>query len=257
MSGEKNENPNEELEFDDNANDDLDEILDEKNEKEEEKNEDDEEESEEEKNKNKEEKNEVNKFFKKVGNREFTSEKDYDKFVQDTYNTNSRFAGEIKKLGGNPKQLSKALDNAEKKTEVDNKAEDKKEDLSDEERYYRIEAVRFNKQFSEAKEYKDEMQVFIRKGRANINGEPSYALALAKALRADGKQIPQRLITRIKAERGDDDDSKDNRTISKKVMKSGGSNSNSGAAGQETYTDDDVESLSDFGNKIASGGPRF
>lgn len=267
MSGEKNDNPNEEkdpLEVDDTNNyDELDDILDDDKGGEKDKGnkgegDDDKGSSDKNKNENKEDDGEKsNKFLKKVGNHEFHSEKDYDEFVQSQYNTNSRFAGEIKKLGGDPKALSKALNNAGDKDTDDKTKTDKtdKEELTDEDRYYRVEAVRFTKQFPVSKEYKEEMGIFIRKGKANINGEPSYAAALFRALRADGKPIPQKLIDRINSEKGDDEQ-KSSRSASKRVMKSGGSNSNTGASGQDTYSDDDVEELSDFGNKIATGSIR-
>lgn len=263
MSGEKNDNPNEEkdpLEVDDtNDYDDLDDILNDdeddkgKGAKSDTKDEDGS--SEKNKNENKKDGENDNKFYKKVGNREFSSSEDYDKFVLEQYHTNSRFAGEIKKLGGDPKTISKALDDVDDGDGKEKQNNQEKKELSDEERYYRIEAIRFTKQFPTANDYKDEMQVFIRKGKANINGEPSYALALAKSLRADGQAIPQRLLDRIRVEKGGDDEARGSRSASKRVMKSGGSNSNS-APSQETYSDDDMGNLSDFGNKIASGSIR-
>ncbi|MFA5151864.1 MAG: hypothetical protein WC554_04805 [Clostridia bacterium] len=259
MPGGKNENPNEEdsLEFDDTENyDDLDAVLnDDKDgeEEDEEKNKDNKKEeddsSEKNKDKNKKDEENDNKFFKKVGNREFTSEEEYDRFVLNTYNTNSQFAGEIKKLGGDPRKLSKE----QIKDNNDDNKNDKEEKkvLSDEENYYRIESIRFTKQFPIAKEYKEEMQILIRKGRANIGDEPSFALALAKSLRADGKPIPSKLISKIRSEKGTDEEESNSRTASKKVMKSGGSNSNS--HGQESYSQEEKDSLSEFGDKIATG----
>jgi len=188
-------------------------------------------------------------FSKKVGNREFTSEKDYDEFVLKMYGQNGNLAGEVKRLGGDPKAISKGLDKInsdEKKDDKPNTAVHK----TPEETYYEIEAVKFSKQFPDAKEYADEMQIAIKKGKANINGEPSYALALARALRADGKEIPQRLITRIKAEKGEDESS--SKSASKKIMKSGGRSSNSGSE-QNTYSREDLNSSSDFANSLATG----
>jgi len=188
-------------------------------------------------------------FSKKVGNREFTSEKDYDDFVLKMYGTNGNLAGEVRRLGGDPKAISKGLD----KINPDEKKEDKPNvtvHKTAEESYYEIEAIKFSKQFPDAKEYADEMQIAIKKGKANINGEPSYALALARALRADGKEIPQKLITRIKAEKGDDES--DSKTASKKIMKAG-SRAGNAQSEQRSYSRDDVQSASDFGNKIASG----
>jgi len=189
-------------------------------------------------------------FYKKVVNREFTSEEEYDKFVLETYNTNSRFAGEIKKLGGDPKGTTEVKKEEIKEEKIEVKKEEKKEKTA-EELYYQNESVKFKKQFSEANDYSDDIEFLVRKKRADINGEPSYALALAKALISDGKKPSQRLINRIKLERGDD--AEQPVTSAKKIMKSGSANRAPVSPGQETYSSDELGDASDFANQVALG----
>lgn len=190
------------------------------------------------------------KFYKKVGTREFDSEEEYDKHVNELTGTNSNFAGEIKRLGGDPKNLGKEKKEEDKDKDKDKEIEtETKKKKTSEEIYYDVEGIRFHKQFPEAKDYKEEMAVLLRKGKANIEGEPNFAIALAKSLRADGKEIPEKLLSRIRSERGIEE--KESRTASKKIMRSGGSQSAPSAPSQESYTDEDKDDLSDFANKSA------
>ena len=209
----------------------------------------DDEKSNEDENKDKEE-DESNKFFKKIGSHIFDNEKDYDDFVAKTYNTNSQLAGEVKKLGGNPKKPGEEKEDDKGKKDD---AEVKKE-KTPEESYYEIENIRFMKKFPAAKEYKEEMKASIKNGRANINDEPSYALAFAKALRGDGKIISDNLLRIIKIEKGEDPNS-ESQSVAKKIMRSGGrSVIGSNEPTQESYSKEDLEEVSNFGDKIALGG---
>jgi len=150
-------------------------------------------------------------------------------------------------MGKDPKKVLKgdfSDDEVEKKEEIkEDKKEDKK-DVSDEEYFYRVEKVRFEKQYPVAKEYKEEMSVFLRKGKANVNGEPSYSLALAKSLRADGEKIPESLLNKIKIEKGEDSEV----SATKKVMKAGGSSN--AARGKEVYDRSQLDSISDFADSM-------
>jgi len=192
-------------------------------------------------NKNKDEKK---VFYKKIGNHEFNSSDDYDEFVTKTYSQNSSLAGEIKKLGGNPKDAISALDDEKKEVKEDEKKEVKEPD-SPEKIYYKVQLVGFKKEFPETKEYAEIMATFIRAKKADINGEPSFALALGKSLRADGKELPEKLRTRIKSERGIEDS--EPQSVKKKIMKSGG---NRAMPSQETYDDDAHDDLNDFANTL-------
>jgi len=234
MSDVKNDTPQEE-EVEDYS--DLDDILNSEDEKKEEAKKDEIKEEADEKN--------GDQFYKKVGNREFSSEEDYDSWVQKVYGENSNLVGAVKKLGKDPKKVLKGDFTDEqveqKKEEV---KEPEKKDLSDEEQYYRVEKIRFEKKYPVAKEYKEEMGIFIRKGKANINDEPSYALALAKSLRADGEKIPEKLLSQIKTEKGEDT------TVSatKKVMKAGGSSNTT--RGKEVYNKENLDNISSFANSL-------
>jgi hypothetical protein len=260
MPGEKNDNPSDNKEEVDNTEnyDELDQILDDDKGDGGEKGGDGSSEKNEDKNK-KGEGEETQPFNKKVGNREFTSEEDYDAFVLRVNNINSSLSGEVKKLGGDPTKIVKNVeagkveDEKESKEKTDkNEAPEKKapKQPTDEEIYYRTEKIRFTKQFSEAKEYAEEMALSLRTGKANINGEPSFALALARSLRADNKPIPEKLLQRIRDEKGEDTE----KPAAKKVMRSGGSNSAAPQSGeQHTYNDDEAAEVSDFGDKVALG----
>ena len=263
MSGEKDK-PSEKEEVDNTENyDELDKVLndDEDGEKDKEK-----EKESSEKNKDKEKEGEKegkkegdkpDKFIKKVGNREFASEEDYDKFVLTINGINSNLSGEVKRLGGDPTKIVKGAaakdvdkkedkEKPDKKDSVDGK---EKKPLTDEQQYYRVEKVRFMKAFPEAKEYADEMALSLSSGKANINDEPSFAVALARSLRADNKPIPEKLMQIIKSEKGEDPA----KPAAKRVMRSGGSNSAAAQSGQETYNEEDKEDLSDFADNVALG----
>lgn len=265
MSGEKdNTSENEEVDNTENYNE-LDKVLnDDEDGKKEEKEEKESSEENKDKDKDKEkegekekEGDEPDKFIKKVGNREFTSEEDYDKFVLKINGINSNLSGEVKRLGGDPTKIVKGeaagdVDKKEDKEKTDKKdsADDKKEKpLTDEQQYYRVEKVRFMKVFPKAKEYAKEMALSLSSGKANINDEPSFALALARSLRADNEPIPEKLMRIIKTEKGEDPA----KPAAKKVMRSGGSNSASAQSGQETYNEEDKEDLSNFADDVALG----
>ena len=233
-------------ELDDILNDDKENIVDDKDKK------DDSEKDDEKSDKNKDkDEEESNKFFKKIGTHEFSNEKDFDEFVSKTYHTNSQLAGEVKKLGGNPKKPSG------EEQKIENKKKDEQEvkkEKTPEESYYEIENIRFMKRFPDAKEYRDEMTASIKNGRASINEEPSYALAFAKALRGDGKSIPDNLLKIIKMEKGEDINN-ESQSVTKKIMRSGGQRTNIvNEPEQESYSKDDLEEVSDFGDKVALGG---
>lgn len=199
------------------------------------------------KDKNKDKKEESNKFFKKVGTFSFDNEEEYDKFVAKTYHTNSELSGEVKKLGGNPKNLGKVKDveTEEKKSDTE-----EKKVKSPEETYYEIENIRFMKKFPDAKEYKEEMKAYIKSGRANINEEPSYSLAFARALRGDGKSIPDNLLRIIKTEKGEDPD--ESQSATKKIMRSG-SRSGNATESKSFNSQEELDEISEFGDKVALG----
>ena len=200
--------------------------------------------------KDKDKKDELNKFFKKIGSHTFDNEKDYDEFVNKTYNTNSQLAGEVKKLGGDPKKPG------EVKKEEDKKKDDAevKKEKTQEEIYYEMEHFRFMKKFPDAKDYQEEMKAYIKNGRANIKDEPSYALAYARALRGDGKVISDNIIRIIKIEKGEDPNS-ESKSVAKKIMRSGGRSAiGSNEPTQESYSKEDLEEVSNFGDKVALGG---
>lgn len=244
---EENINTDEKSE-DSNSYDELDDILNDKEDvNEDEKKDDskDDEEKSEDENKNKED--ESNKFFKKIGTHSFDNEKDYDEFVSRTYHTNSELSGEVKKLGGDPKNLGKVKDveTEEKKSDTE-----EKKAKSPEETYYEIENIRFMKKFPDAREYKEEMKAYIKSGRANINEEPSYSLAFARALRGDGKSIPDNLLRIIKTEKGEDPD--ESQSATKKIMRSG-SRSGNATESKSFNSQEELDEISEFGDKVALG----
>jgi len=201
-------------------------------------------------------KNDTSKpFNKKIGSKEYTSEEEYDAAVNEMNTRNSNMAANLGKHGIDPKTGEKKEVNDDDKK--DDKDDDKKKETekadTPEESYYKIEAVRFSKKFPDSNGYKDEMRVFIKNGRANINGEPSYAVAYAKALRADGKPIPDNIIRIIAMEKGEDVDS-NSKSYSKKVIRSGGGSGNQAPSDQDTYqSQEQLDDVSDFGNRSALG----
>ncbi len=206
-------------------------------------------------------------FLKKVGTREFTSEEDYDKFVADQYQSNSRMAGEIKKLGGDPKEKSEPKEEDDTGDDKDN-PKDKKlsdadkaklEENESQRSYYRHEGIKFSKEFPIAKDYKEEMNLAIKKNKANVggksDGEPSFAVALYKSLKADGKEIPEKLTSRIKSEMGKYGDVESSRSAQKKVMRSGGRGGNTEPEQSDSpyQSQEEFDDFKDFTNKLASG----
>lgn len=112
-----------------------------------------------------EKKEEPKEFYKKVGSREFKSETDYDKFVTTLYGQNSNLAGKVKALGGDPNEVIKPSAKKDDTTQKETVVEKKESNV--EEIYYQVEALKFTKQFPEAKEYTEEMQV-LKIGRAHV-----------------------------------------------------------------------------------------
>jgi len=234
-----NNSTDENSDVDENKNhDELDEILDDKKD----------EEGEGDENKNKDEKTEE-KFNKNLGTQNFTSEDEYDVAVAKMQERNANMATTLGKHNIDPKtgELKEAKESDEK---VEKKTEGKQEPLTEDQQYHRFKARDFQEEFSDSKNYKEEMQVFIRKGRANVDGKPSYALAYAKALRADDKAIPDSLIRVIETQKGKDS-SDVSRSATKKIMQSG-SQGGSNASSDVTYkTEESFKEASNFANSIA------
>ncbi len=240
----------EEIENND-TDDELDEILnDDKDKKEKVDDEDDDDKSGDKNKKSKEkiEDGEKKVFNKKVGNHVAHSQEEYDELVTKIYNDNSRLANKVKELGGDPKEVSKK---DESKVEEKDKTETTDKKKTPEQIYYEVEEVGFRKKFSIASEYKEEMALKIRKGKADINGEPSFALALAKCLKSDGVAYPAGLISLIRKQSGQEGDGSSS-AATKKVMKSGGV-ANATGESQETFSKDERQEMSDYGDKMGAG----
>ncbi len=243
---EENINTDEKSE-DNNSYDELDDILNDKEDGNEDEKKDDSKDDEEKSEDENKKEDESNKFFKKIGTHSFDNEKDYDEFVSKTYHTNSELSGEVKKLGGDPKNLGKEIEKPTEEKKVDT---EEKKAKSPEETYYEIENIRFMKKFPDAKEYKEEMKAYIKSGRANINEEPSYSLAFARALRGDGKPIPDNLLRIIKTEKGEDPD--ESQSATKKIMRSG-SRSGNAIELKSFNSQEELDEISEFGDKVALG----
>lgn len=99
--------------------------------------------------------------------------------------------------------------------------------------------------FPEAKDYREEMATFLRKGKANDeDGKPSLAIAYAKALKADDKEIPSGLLDGVKKEEAFNE--------TKTVMGAGNGRGSLSNAGYNTK--EDVARVSDEGDQMIFGG---
>lgn len=180
-------------------------------------------------------------FYKKIGNHEFTSEEDYDKFVKKNYGEVSRLFGEKKKLEQQVQQLQGNSQQGQEEENPEDQGNKKLDQPDDETLYWRFKTQEFYKENPTARDYKDLMGTILRSGRANIGGEPDLDLAFAKALRSDGQKVPDSLANRLRTKTGKDDGSEE---VKKRVMKSGG-----GSEGEE----DSIKSLSEFADKTLLG----
>lgn len=186
----------------------------------------------------------------KLGTQEFDTFEEFNKAVQDMHSRNAKMASKIGELGYDPKTLTpKQKEEVKKAVEKDEKEEKKVEKKEfDESDYYKFESMRFQRKFPESKNYKDEMSILIKKDNCKINGEPSYALAFARALAANGEEIPEKLKGMIRAERGESSES-DKAPVKpqKKIMRSGGQSSQAQSGDyQETYDEESFENLQSF-----------
>lgn len=149
--------------------------------------------------------------FKSIGNHKFKTEEDYDKFAKKNY-------GEVSRLMGENKKLQKQIDDS---NDSKNKEDLSEKSLNEDTLYWNFKAREFYKDNPGAKEFKTVMGMFIEKGMANINGEPNLDLAYAKALRSEGKSLPENITNRLQQKTGN------NSNVKKNVMKSGGGSSES------------------------------
>lgn len=189
-------------------------------------------------------------FNKKIGTQEFTSEVEYDKAVSNMQERNSTMATTLGKHGIDPKTGEKK--EVEKKEEKIEQKEEEKDKPTEEQQFLRFKALDFQENFPDSKNYKDEMKVFIKNKRANIDGKPSFALAYAKALKADEQDIPDNLIKIIRKQKGEDVNVA--RSATKKVMQSGGNRARTVGREQDTYKDQkSLDEMSSFGDNIALG----
>jgi len=193
---------------------------------------------------------ELKKFNKQLGGKVYTSEKEYDEAVDEMQKRNQGMATTLGDAGIDPKTL--------KKKEEEKKEEEEKSELTkkqyDETDYYRHEAIKIQKQVPELKDdtVKEMMKTIVKTPEGKINGEPSYALSGARALSALGKKVPDKLLAMIKIEKGEDpDENIIPANVTKKVMRSGGTGGNV-MPEQETYkSQEELDSISDFGNDVA------
>ena len=96
----------------------------------------------------------------------------------------------------------------------------------------------------DAKEYREEMATFLRKGKANdANGKPSLAIAYAKSLKSDDKEVPAGLLSEVKGDETNND--------AKKVMGAGEGRGSLSSAGYNTP--DDIKKVSDEGDSMIFG----
>lgn len=187
----------------------------------------------------------------KLGTQVFATFEEFNTAVQDMHSRNSKMASKIGELGYDPKTLTprqkKEVEKAVEKEE-EKKVESEKE--FGEKDFYKFEAIRFQKSFPDSREYSEEISVLVKKDNCKINGEPSYALAFARALVANGQQIPDRLANVVRSERGDSSESsKESVKNQKKIMKSGGTSSVD--TGQDTFkSEEDLASVSDFAKML-------
>lgn len=181
-------------------------------------------------------------FYKKIGNHEFTSEEEYDKFVQKNYGEVSRLMGENKKLRQQVEGSSDNSQNVQGEGSQDDQGDDKSQsDQSDDEAlYWKVKTREFYKENPAAESYKDLMGTILQSGRANINGEPDLDLAFAKALRADGQKVPENLTSKLKAKLGREEGGGEE--VKKRAMKSGG-----GSEGASS--DDPLAGISGFADQ--------
>jgi hypothetical protein len=186
----------------------------------------------------------------KLGTQTFKTFEEFNDAVQDMHGRNAKMASKIGELGYDPKTLTpKQKKEVEKAIEKEEKAEVKKE--FDESDYYKFKAFDFQKSFPESKEYKEEISILVKKENCKVNGEPSYALAFARALLANGENIPPKLASLIRAERGgtSEEGKKEFVKTQKKIMSSGGTSS--GMVDQQSYqSQEEIDSIGDFAKTL-------
>jgi len=163
-------------------------------------------------------------YFKKVGNDVFKTEEEYDAWATKNFGEAKRLSGEIKIL--EDKLKSNIAPQEKKQTELDITS-----------LRWQIKAEDFFEKYPVANNYREEMAAFLRAGKANDeNGRPSFKIALAKSLRADGKDLSS------------EENAPDNKDNIKKIMQSGGGNS--GRMSEGSYnSNDELKDNQDFANK--------
>lgn len=198
-------------------------------------------------------------FNKKIGTQEFKSEEAYDEAIASMQSRNQSMAEHLGKHGIDPKTGEKKEvndeDDKDENKEDDKKPDEKKDEDTEEKQYYRFKGMEFQKEFPDSKNYTEEMQVLLKRGKVNLgdNNEPSFALAYAKSLRADGKDIPDKIMRIIQIQKGENPDD-ESRSAQKKIMRSGAGGDSGNTSGQDTFqSKEELDEASDFANKVALG----
>ena len=163
-------------------------------------------------------------FYKKVGGQEFNSFEEYEKWALKNHGDLSNASGEIKRL-------EKAV----------NKKTDKEPTVDTKTIRIQLRADEFFENNPDAENYKEEMAVLLKKGKANNkNGRPSFKKAYIMVLKAEGKEIP------VKKEISDKESLKNK----KRIMRAGGGEDGGGESFNEQS---EVDDLSNFADKAILG----
>lgn len=183
----------------------------------------------------------------KIGNHEFNSTDEIVNFAKKNYGEASRLYGENKKL---KQKLGTTESDSQEGQGEENQGDQKQNSgqVDEDSLYWKFKAREFYDDNPDAKDYKKLMGSIIESGKASINDKPDFDLAYAKALRADGKKIPDSLASRIKAKTGKDDENTD---AKKNLMKSGGGVGSGSSSGQSQ--EGESGSLGDFADKALLG----
>lgn len=167
-----------------------------------------------------EKKQEGEDFYKKVGTLTFKTEEEYDKWALKAYGENTRLNGELNKLINSTKP-------EEKKTET-------KKEVDVTTLRWQIKVEDFFEQNPEAQDYREEMAVFLRTGKANNeSGKPDLSIALRKAMIADGKTPAEKV-----------EPQNDNSINERRIMRSGSGDS-SRSSYQEESSLKELDSFAD------------
>jgi hypothetical protein len=186
-------------------------------------------------------------FKIQIGNHSFDKKEDFVKFAKQNYGEVSRLIGENKKL---QEMIGKKEDVSQDGQDSDNQDDKgKPESQLDKESLYREFKV---KEYYEgnpgSEDYKSLMAALIRSNKASIEGKVDLDLAYAKALKSDGKKIPESVLTRLRDKTGKGES---NTEIKKNIMKSEGG---VGGRSASTYeSEEDVNGVSDFADKALFG----